>query len=89
MRTYNHQKDSTTAPATSTSTLVDAVSLPLLLAGLELAVWNFGAQTLLNLGLLSTESTRASFLTQSSVVLTPIISMFAGQQVKSVLVLNV
>ena len=76
----NHQnKDDSTGGA-----LVDAVSLPLLMAGLELAVWNFGAQGLLTLGLLSTGSARASFLTQTSVILTPIISLFAGQQVKSV-----
>ena len=73
------QKDSSTG-----TLVVDAVSLPLLMAGLELAVWNFGAQGLLTLGLLSTGSARASFLTQTSVVLTPIISLFAGQQVKSV-----
>jgi hypothetical protein len=41
-----------------------------------LAVWNFGAQ-----GLLSTGIARASFLTQTSVVLTPS-SLFAGQQDK-------
>jgi drug/metabolite transporter (DMT)-like permease len=75
---------SNTTTSTSTNTNLDAVSLPLLLAGLELAVWNFGAQGLLNLGLLSTGSARASFLTQTSVVLTPIISLFAGQQVKRI-----
>jgi drug/metabolite transporter (DMT)-like permease len=56
---------------------------PLLVAGLELAVWNFLAQGLLNVGLLSTGSARASFLTQTSVVLTPIISLLAGQSIPS------
>lgn len=47
----------------------------------ELALWNFGAQGLLTLGLLSTPSARASFLTQTSVVMTPVISAIAGHQV--------
>ena len=52
--------------------------------GLELAIWNFGAQGLLNLGLLSiASSARASFLTQTSVVMTPVVSAIAGHQVKS------
>jgi drug/metabolite transporter (DMT)-like permease len=88
----NDEHDDSRTPTTTTSTTTTTipalsdvvVSLPLLMAGLELAVWNFGAQGLLNMGLLSTGSARASFLTQTSVVLTPIISMFAGQKVKSV-----
>jgi len=48
-------------------------------AAAELAIWNFGAQGLLTLGLLSVASARASFLTQLSVVLTPVISLLAGQ----------
>jgi drug/metabolite transporter (DMT)-like permease len=55
----------------------------LLLAGTELAMWNFFAQALLNVGLLSTGSARASFLTQASVILTPMISLIAGQSVSS------
>lgn len=51
-------------------------------AGLELALFNFGAQGFLTLGLLSTESARASFLTQTSVVWTPIISIIFRQRVK-------
>jgi drug/metabolite transporter (DMT)-like permease len=47
----------------------------------ELAFFGFGAQGLLNLGLLSTGSARASFLTQTSVVITPIISAVAGQKI--------
>jgi drug/metabolite transporter (DMT)-like permease len=55
---------------------------PLLIVGLELAGWNFGAQGLLALGLLSVESARASFFTQTSVVMTPVISKLAGHSVK-------
>ena len=51
------------------------------MAGLELAIWNFLAQGLLNIGLLSTGSARASFLTQTSVVMTPLISFVSGQVV--------
>eukprot|EP00980_Cylindrotheca_fusiformis_P024158 scaffold11571_cov122-Cylindrotheca_fusiformis.AAC.21 len=71
-------------PEASNNTVSDtpkSSSRPLLLAGFELAVWNFLAQGLLNVGLLSTGSARASFLTQTSVVMTPIISLFAGQSV--------
>ena len=50
---------------------------------LELAVYNLGAQGLLNIGLLSVESARASFLTQLSVVLTPIVSYILGKQLVS------
>jgi drug/metabolite transporter (DMT)-like permease len=55
----------------------------LLVAGLELAFWNFLAQGLLNIGLLSTTSARASFLTQASVVFTPVLSRIFGQRVPS------
>lgn len=50
-------------------------------AGSELAIWNFLAQGLLTVGLLSTSSARASFLTQTSVILTPIISRVFGEKV--------
>jgi len=43
-------------------------------------VWNFGAQGMLNAGLLFTDATRASFLTQTSVVLTPVVSALAGER---------
>jgi drug/metabolite transporter (DMT)-like permease len=49
---------------------------------LELAVFNFGSQGLLNLGLITTESARASFLVQLSVVITPTISALLGQKVR-------
>jgi drug/metabolite transporter (DMT)-like permease len=52
-------------------------------AGLELAFYNFLAQGLLNIGLLSTSSARASFLTQTSVVFTPVLSRIFGQRVPS------
>ena len=46
----------------------------------ELAIFNFGAQGLLTLGLLTTPSARASFFTQTSVVMTPVLSAMAGYQ---------
>jgi drug/metabolite transporter (DMT)-like permease len=55
--------------------------LPFLIAGLELAFWNFLAQGLLNIGLLTTSSARASFLTQTSVIITPALSRLFGQRV--------
>jgi len=51
------------------------------IAATEMAFWNLGSQGLLNVGLLYTEASRGSFLTQLSVVLTPIVSIFAGQKV--------
>lgn len=50
-------------------------------AAAELAWWNLGAQGLQNVGLMYTEASRASFLTQTSVVLTPVLSIFAGEKV--------
>jgi drug/metabolite transporter (DMT)-like permease len=47
----------------------------------ELALFNFGAQGLLTLGLFSTPSARASFFTQTSVVMTPILSAAAGYRI--------
>jgi len=54
---------------------------PLWLAALELAVWNVGAQGLINAGVLFTQAARASFLTQTSVVITPLLSALAGEKV--------
>ena len=54
---------------------------PLWLAALELAAWNVGAQGLLNAGVLFTQAARASFLTQMSVVITPLLSAVAGERV--------
>lgn len=47
----------------------------------ELAICNFGAQALLTLGLFSTASARASFFTQTSVVMTPILSAVVGYRI--------
>lgn len=55
---------------------------PLWLVALELAFWNFGAQGLLNVGLLFTDAARAAFFTQMSVVITPLLSLVAGQKVR-------
>ena len=46
----------------------------LMLAALELAVWNALTQGLINAGLLVSDAARASFLMQTSVVLTPVLS---------------
>lgn len=48
---------------------------------MELAICNFGAQALLTLGLFSTASARASFFTQTSVVMTPILSAAVGYRI--------
>ncbi|KAG7356814.1 EamA-like transporter family protein [Nitzschia inconspicua] len=66
-------------PAESSSSQI----APFLWAGFELAFYNFLAQGLLNIGLLSTSSARASFLTQTSVVFTPVLSRIFGQRVPS------
>ncbi len=56
---------------------------PMWIAAFELAFWNFGAQGLINAGLLFSPAARASFLTQTSVVLTPLISAVAGETINS------
>jgi drug/metabolite transporter (DMT)-like permease len=45
---------------------------------LELAIWNFGTQGLLNIGLKTTESARSAFFTQLSVVITPVLAATIG-----------
>lgn len=75
----NKNKTKNSTPATSQEKTSSSITM----AGLELAVWNFLAQGLLNIGLLSTGSARASFLTQTSVLLTPLISSVFGQPVPS------
>jgi drug/metabolite transporter (DMT)-like permease len=87
------KEESTVLASTTTTTNDDIAALPfpppprpsssLWKAALELAVWNFGAQGLLNIGLLTTGSARAAFLTQLSVVMTPLICILAGQVVSS------
>ncbi len=61
--------------------LKDSQSPGFFKAAFEMAVWNLGAQGALNVGLLFTDATRASFLTQTSVVLTPLVSLYAGEKV--------
>eukprot|EP00986_Skeletonema_menzelii_P007165 scaffold2782_cov145-Skeletonema_menzelii.AAC.2 len=56
---------------------------PMWLAAAELAFWNCGAQGLINAGLLASPAARASFLTQTSVVMTPLISAIAGETIQS------
>ncbi len=58
----------------------DGNAISLFRSGLELATWGFLAQGLLNVGLVSTGSARASFLTQASVLFTPLISTMIGKQ---------
>ncbi|KAL4853539.1 hypothetical protein ACK3TF_005470 [Chlorella vulgaris] len=53
-------------------------SPPLWMAALELGLWNFSATSLQTLGLQLTSATRASFLIQATVMLTPLFSMLAG-----------
>lgn len=48
---------------------------------MELAVLNFSAQALINLGLVSVSSARAAFLTQTSVVITPVVSALVGNSI--------
>jgi drug/metabolite transporter (DMT)-like permease len=85
----DNSKDSTTTTNTTTtteessSTSTSSSSSSFFTAALEIAFWNFLAQGLLNIGLLSTSSARASFLTQTSVVFTPVISRIFGQTVPS------
>lgn len=43
---------------------------------LELALWNFGTQALINTSLVWTQGARASFLVQTSVVWTPLLSVW-------------
>jgi drug/metabolite transporter (DMT)-like permease len=79
--------EDTTSTASVSSSSLSPVEQPsqkqphLWWIALELAGWNFGAQGLVALGLLSTKSARASFLTQTSVVMTPVVSAVAGQTV--------
>ena len=56
---------------------------PMWMSALELALWNFGAQGFCTAGLLYSSAARASFLTQTSVVMTPLISALAGEKIKS------
>lgn len=55
---------------------------PLWLVSLELALLNFGAQALVNISLVFLPSARAAFLTETSVVMTPLLSAAAGYSVR-------
>lgn len=83
IRRLNKNNSSTSIEAKRTSQKTSK-SVPLWVIALELAFWNFCAQGLQNVGLLYIESARAAFLTQMSVVFTPIISVIAGCQVKRI-----
>lgn len=72
-------KTTTTGTTTSTN---NQSTLQLWRVAAELALWNFGAQALINVGLLYIESARASFLTQLSVVMTPCLAALCGHSVE-------
>ena len=55
---------------------------PLWVVAVELGFWNFAAQGLINVGLIYTTAARAAFLTQCSVVMTPLISAVTGTRVR-------
>ena len=81
-RRTNERTSKAAATATATATTTTApVSWGLFRSGMELAVWNFFAQGLLNIGLVSTGSARASFLTQCSVIFTPLLATWIGTEV--------
>lgn len=71
----NNNDDATPTTATNNSNIWKVAA--------ELAFWNFGAQGLLNVGLIYIASARAAFLTQLSVVMTPCLAFLTGQRVQS------
>lgn len=64
----------TADPATAKSVPSSCSKVSFYWFAFELAVFNFGTQGLLNIGLLTTKSARSAFFTQLSVVLTPILT---------------
>jgi drug/metabolite transporter (DMT)-like permease len=80
-KTKTTQYSSLIKDTTESNNTTATATILFIWAGLELAFYNFLAQGLLNIGLLSTSSARASFLTQTSVVLTPVLSRLFGQRV--------
>jgi drug/metabolite transporter (DMT)-like permease len=70
-------KNTTTATTTTTTT-----TFQLWRVAAELALWNFGAQGLTNVGLMYIESARASFFMQLSVVMTPCLAALVGHKVE-------
>lgn len=70
------KQDAATTIITGTTT--ESTSRPLWMAAGELALWNFGGQVFVNVGLLTTPSARASFLGQTIIVLVPLICVMTG-----------
>eukprot|EP00934_Nitzschia_sp_Nitz4_P004200 Nitzschia sp. Nitz4//scaffold43_size134323//110297//111388//NITZ4_003318-RA/size134323-processed-gene-0.69-mRNA-1//-1//CDS//3329552005//4190//frame0 len=68
-------------PVTSTESTQES-SRSLWSIASELALYNFLAQGLLTIGLLSTPSARASFFFQSTVIMTPVLSACVGHTVR-------
>jgi drug/metabolite transporter (DMT)-like permease len=86
---------SSSSSSSSSSLLENEVSSPIIdevsrrqptsiwLAATELAVWNFLGQATYNLGLMTTATARASFLSQTSVIITPFMDVMTGHKVGS------
>lgn len=58
-----------------------AGNLSLCAAAAELALWNFLSQASYNVGLLTTTAARAAFLSQTCVIMTPLIALAVGDRV--------
>jgi len=79
------QKSRVVASTTTSNTEAGTQSVPqrpLWMVALELALLNFGSQAMINVSLLFITSARAAFLTETSVVMTPLISAAAGYSVR-------
>jgi drug/metabolite transporter (DMT)-like permease len=70
-----------TRPTVGEATTAVVPSPSVWMAAAELAVWNFLSQASYNIGLLTTPSARASFLSQTCVIMTPLIAMAVGDDV--------
>jgi len=68
-------------PALIAAKSADLQNRRLWIVSFELAVWNLLAQGLLNASLSLTSATKASFLTQTAIVMTPIIAALSGQKI--------
>lgn len=73
---------SSTLTQQSTGTSSNYCERQLWLVSFELAFLNFATQALINTGLLFITGARAAFLTEASVVITPLVSALAGNPVK-------
>jgi len=76
--TTSSGSDEDTGGKVDNTTTIDPSPQSLLTTAAELALWNFGAQGLINVGLTYTSAARAAFFTQLSVVLTPLLSAVAA-----------